>query len=85
MKKKSYVRPDLCYESFELAQTIATNCNVIMTAGEFDCSGNSDLLGIEKGSFWEASVCSIGVSSEVQQQYCYTPSSADKIFILANS
>ncbi|CCX45972.1 uncharacterized protein BN455_01260 [Firmicutes bacterium CAG:103] len=44
--KKTYVRPEVYFESFELSANIATGCKLISNAAENACAVTDNDLGI---------------------------------------
>lgn len=44
--KKTYVKPEVYFESFELSANIATGCKLISNAAEYDCAVTDNDLGI---------------------------------------
>lgn len=70
--KKSYVKPELFYESFVLAQHIA-GCSVVMNLTvEGNCTGNgtiTDNFGTMNGQFF---LRGNDECTNQVEQYCYT-------------
>ena len=70
--KRSYVKPELAYESFELSQSIAACAVTLAHAAVETCALNADNPGFEfmAGYFAAPGVCTIvETSAEI---YCYT-------------
>ena len=76
---KKYVKPQLCYENFELSQFIAGECadGIIMNSAKGTCvTGSGNLNGEYVKNFFDAgTVCEI--SNEL---YCYTHSVTDFVW-----
>lgn len=74
---KKYVKPDLCYENFQLSHTIAS-CSVPLNHGAETCKFDSSDLGGNAGDFTiftEGENCEVG--PDVYEDYCVYKSSDD--------
>lgn len=76
---RSYVKPELFYENFELSQHIAT-CGIDMNSGDTSiCNGNLD------GEYWGGMTDTVfsdgrtecSIDNGVIEGYCYTNSTSD--------
>lgn len=81
---KKYVKPDLCYENFQLSRTIA-NCSPSMNHHETDCFLDSSDLGGNPGDFKifteGGAICDVGPGA--YEKYCVYQS-ADGFTIFAS-
>lgn len=92
MKKKSYMRPELYFESFDLAQSIAAGCDVITNAKRFEeCFATGEIANskpglpeIARGYFILENVCS-EILEMGESAFCYTDASGQNLTVLATS
>lgn len=70
--KKKYEKPQIFYESFQLSEHIAGNCNVIMNQGDDSCTVGSlkpgSITGIEGIFTLGGENCTFG---QPEDDYCY--------------
>ena len=74
MVMKPYVKPELYYESFELAQHIA-GCSLTPQSGSPETCQYAGVIGVVDASNWfidNPNVCGVPV-----EDYCYTNSYSD--------
>lgn len=67
---KTYVKPDLYYEDFELSNSVAGGCVDSLNHSQEQCSySNPDKLGITETIF--STVCDIDFEAAEGEIYCY--------------
>lgn len=79
---KSYVKPELYYESFELTEHIAGGCNAHVNSSDANsCKGEIEMPGMGgvMAAFGSAEAC----GDDLNEDYCYTASVG--VVIIANS
>lgn len=67
--KKTYVRPEVYFESFELSANIATGCKLISNAAERVCAVLDKDLGY---TYFTEHVCDFWTPNETDK-VCYNP------------
>jgi hypothetical protein len=67
--KKTYVRPEVYFESFELSASIATGCKLISNAAERVCPVTDNELGI---TYFASDMCTYG-PPKPNDKVCYNP------------
>ena len=76
--KKTYCKPRICFEDFELAANIAGGCTVSSNQAKNQCA--YDIPGIGK-LFIDQSVCEIKVFTDGQYGLCYhVPMDSNSLF-----
>lgn len=77
---RKYAKPELYYESFELTQSIAGNCNVFESKREM--APGLDTEGIF--NFLNKYYCTVSVDDPaINDSYCYT--NAGALYVIFNS
>lgn len=76
--KKTYVKPKVYFESFELSANIATGCKLISNAAQNVCSVKDNELGI---TYFTGSACNGYNPPDGKDKVCYdVPQANNNVF-----
>lgn len=76
--KKTYVRPEVYFESFELSANIATGCKLISNSAQFVCSVTDNELGV---TYFTDSACKGYNPPDDKDKVCYgVPQANNNVF-----
>ena len=87
MKKKSYTRPELYFESFELSQSIAAGCSFMLNFSKVEVCNPTDDQKTQYGFLTKTFITNAACTDNLPggpEQFCYTPGQG-AIWQLANS
>ena len=78
--KKTYSRPEVSYENFQLSQSIASGCEGIANFAEDMCSVTYKVFGAEAQLFTLSEVCRDNVPRKDDYVCYHAPSEANNVF-----
>ena len=78
--KKTYVKPELYFENFELSSNIAAGCQWISTSAENVCPVTVDMDGFGKVQIFVKDSCKY-YAPDLQDKVCYhSPQDNNNVF-----